>query len=106
LQVAPANLFSVESRNRLGCLFVIGHFHKSKAAGPTSVSVRRYVDACDLPERFEQRPQIAFRSLETHVADKQILHSLSLLNSLLRRSRGVSAPSRIQIAWKRRWGTG
>src|SRR5260221_2875352 len=52
-QVTSAQLFSVQSRNRLGGFFIVGHFHKGEAASTASLSVHHQVDACHLSERFE-----------------------------------------------------
>src|SRR4029077_2614968 len=91
LQIAPAHLFAVETGNGLGGFGIIGHFDKSKAACPAGFAVGGDVNAGDLTERLEERAQVALGGLETHVANKQILHSLSLLKSMPGRWRGVKA---------------
>src|ERR1700680_1529598 len=98
LQVAPANLFAVETGDGFGGFGVIGHFHESKAAGPAGLAVGGNVNACDLAERLEERTQVALGGLETHVANKQILHSLSLLKSVRGRWRSAAALAGFKIA--------
>jgi hypothetical protein len=73
-QSAAGDLFSVEAGHGLSGVVVIGHFHESKTARLARFPVIYNVDACDWSEGLKQRPQIRFRGLKTHIADKQILH--------------------------------
>src|SRR5487761_531262 len=75
LQIAAADLFPVEARNRLGCFRVVGHLDKRKSPGAARFAIHCQVDPRDLSKRREERAQIRFRRLKTHIADKQILHA-------------------------------
>ena len=74
LQVAPAHFFAIESSHGLGRFLIVGHFHERKPSRPAGFPVHGHVHASDLPKWREQIAQLAFRSLKTHVADKQTLH--------------------------------
>jgi hypothetical protein len=76
LQIAPADFLPIEAGNRFGGLRVIGHFDERESTGSACFPVHRNVDAADLSKRFEQRTQIRFRCLETHIANEQVLHVL------------------------------
>src|SRR5487761_1791138 len=73
--IAAADLFPVEARNRLGCFRVVGHLDKRKSPGAARFAIHCQVDPRDLSKRREERAQIRFRRLKTHIADKQILHA-------------------------------
>jgi hypothetical protein len=66
--VASADFFTVEGGNRFFRLFVVRHLHESEASSPPCFPVHRHVNAPNLPEGFEQRAQIALRSLKAQVS--------------------------------------
>jgi hypothetical protein len=76
-QIASAGLFTIQARNRLRRFFIIRHFHKREPARAPRFAVHRHVYACNLPERLEQRPEVALRRLEIHVANKKAFHVAS-----------------------------
>jgi hypothetical protein len=88
-QIPPADILSLETRNRFGGLCVVGHFHESEAPGPARLPVRCYVHARDLTKWLEKSTQVAFRRLKTHIADKQIFHILLLSLNIARSHLGA-----------------
>src|SRR5216684_2636712 len=112
LQIATAQLFSVEAGNRLGGFFVVGHFHEGKAAGAARLPVHDQVHAGHLSEGLEQRAQLTFRGLKTHVAYKQILHfplldfTPSRKRMLCRSSSGVAVDRFPSMHLREIFGTG
>jgi hypothetical protein len=78
LQIAPADIFSIESGDRLSSLGIIRHFDKRESAGSAGLTIHGNVHACNLTKSLEKRTQVALGSLETHVANKQILHTVLL----------------------------
>lgn len=75
VQSAPVQLFAIQSCNRLGRRFVIGHLDKTKSAGPSRIAIRHNLNPDYLTEGFEQRTQVALRGLKIHITDEQTLHS-------------------------------
>jgi hypothetical protein len=75
-QIAPADFFPIEAGNRLGCFRIIRHLNKCESASAPCLPVHRDVNPRDLSKLLEQRTQIRFGRLETHVANKQVLHML------------------------------
>jgi hypothetical protein len=73
-QIASAGFLTVESSDRLGRFFVIGHFDEGESTSPTGFPVHGHVHAGDLAEGLKQRSEIALRRLKIHVSDKQALH--------------------------------
>jgi hypothetical protein len=78
LQIAPADIFSIESGDRLSSLGIVRHLDERESAGSAGFAIHGNVHARDLAEWFEKRTQIALGSLETHVAHEQILHTVLL----------------------------
>lgn len=91
-QIAPTGFFTVESCDRLRCLFIIGHFHERESARSSCFAVHRHVYTRHLPERLEQRSEVALRRLEIHVANKKTFHVASP-GFLMRRWRESAQPS-------------
>ncbi len=79
LQISPSDVFSIETCNRFCGLCVIGHFHEREAAGPACFPVHRDVYTRHLSKGLEELAQLAFGCLKTHIANKEILHVISLV---------------------------
>jgi hypothetical protein len=77
LEIASAELLAIEGRNGFGGFGIIGHFHKGEAARPAGLAIGDNMNAPDLAEGLEQRSQIGFRSLKTHISDKKTFHTIS-----------------------------
>src|SRR5580700_11089415 len=91
LQGAAGNFLPIQSGYGLGRFRVIGDFDKRKASRLTRLTVLHDVNTRDLSERLKEHAEIAFRSLKTHVADKQILHRSLLSKPQVRK---ISLPGR------------
>jgi hypothetical protein len=76
--ISAAHVFAVESRDGSRRFRVVDHFDETKTAGPASLAIHGHMNASQLAEGFEQRFQISRGSLETHVADEEVLHAVSL----------------------------
>jgi hypothetical protein len=81
--ISAAHVFSVESCNRRRRFRVIDHFDEAEAAGFSRFAIHRNVNTSELAEGFEQSFQISGGGLEAHVADKQVLHTVSLRANFL-----------------------
>jgi hypothetical protein len=68
------NLLSIQGRNGLGGVFIIGHLNEGKTASPAGFPIHRHVDARHGPELLEHGGQFGFRGLEAQIADKKIFH--------------------------------
>lgn len=79
-QIASAEILAIESGDGFGGLIVILHFDETEAASAAGFAVRSNVDARELAEWLEERPEIRSSGLKAHIAYKQVLHTGSLLN--------------------------
>src|SRR5438874_2056683 len=77
LEIAAAELFAIEARDSVGGFRIIGHFDKGEAASPAGFAIGDNMNAPDLAEGLEQRSQICFRGLKTHISDKKTFHTTS-----------------------------
>jgi hypothetical protein len=77
LEIAAAERFAVEGGYGIGGFGIIGHFHKSETASSAGLAIGGNMNAPDLSEGLEQRRQISFSGLKTHVSDKKIFHTVS-----------------------------
>ena len=77
LEVAAAELFAIEGRDGVGGFRIIWHFDKREPASPAGFAIGDNMNAPDLAEGPEQRSQIGFRSLKTHISDKKTFHTIS-----------------------------
>ena len=80
-EVAAADVFAIERGNGFGCLGIIGHFDETEAAGTASLAIGGDVHAGELAEGLEECAEVVCRSLEAHIADKEILHDDSPPNT-------------------------
>ncbi len=72
---APADLRSVQRRNRFLAVFVAGHLHEAEAARAPSITVRHNAYAVHLTVRLEKLPQFVFVGVEAQISHKDILHA-------------------------------
>jgi len=77
LEIASAERFAVEGGHGIGGFGIIGHFHKSETASSAGLAIGGNMNAPDLSEGLEQRRQISFSGLKTHISDKKIFHTVS-----------------------------
>jgi len=89
VQGTSAHFFPIQSSDCLGRFVVIGHFNETEATSLARVPVRDNIDTRKLTKRLEDRTQFAFRSLETHIADKHILHPVSPFFPTCRNANGA-----------------
>ena len=80
-EVAAADVFAIERGNGFGCLGIVGHFDETEAAGTASLAIGGDVHAGELAEGLEECAEVVCRSLEAHIADKEILHDDSPPNT-------------------------
>jgi hypothetical protein len=80
LQISTAEILAVESRDGFGGFIVIWHFDETEAASASGFAVSSNMDARELAERLKERAKIRRGSLKAHIANKQVLHTGSLLN--------------------------
>lgn len=76
IQVAPVHVSSVQRRERPGCFRIICNFLETEAAGFARDAICQHIDAHNFTKQIEDRPQLAFSRLETHLADKLILRPI------------------------------
>jgi len=72
---APANLRTVQTRNRLFPVFIAGHLHESEAAGAAGVAVGHDAYPVDLSVRFKKLPQFLFVGVEAEIPHENILQA-------------------------------
>ncbi|HVH60169.1 MAG TPA: hypothetical protein VM709_07535 [Candidatus Sulfotelmatobacter sp.] len=77
LEIAASELFAIEGRDGFGGFHIIWHFDKREATGPARFAIGDNMNAPDLAEGLEQRSQIGFRGLKTHISDKKVFHAIS-----------------------------
>jgi hypothetical protein len=87
-QVAAADIFAIQRRDRFGSFGIIGHFDEAETTRASGLAIGSDVHASELAERFEERAQIVRGGLKAHIADKEVFHGDSPLGkaqpSLLR----------------------
>src|SRR5216684_45147 len=54
---------------------IVGHLDECESPCSSRFPVHSNVNASDLSERFKEGAQLRFRSLKTHIPDKNILHN-------------------------------
>jgi hypothetical protein len=74
-QLPATEIFSVQRLHGRRGFVVIRHFYETKSPRSPRFPVDGDVHSRDLPVRFEESFEVAFRGLEGHVAHEQILHT-------------------------------
>jgi hypothetical protein len=74
IQCATAEVFPVQSRDRLLGFAGVGHFYKGKSARTAGVTIGDQADLIDFAVGLKQRAQFRFRSAVREVANKKLLH--------------------------------
>jgi hypothetical protein len=81
--ISATHIFAVESCD-CSCRFgVVDHFDEAETAGFSGFAIHGDVNASKLAKGFEESFQISGGGLEAHVADKQVLHTVSLRTNFL-----------------------
>jgi hypothetical protein len=75
VESAAADLRAVQCGDGFVALFVVGHFHKTKAAGASGIAVGHDADAIHWSIGFEDLAKFVFRSIEVQVPHKNVFQS-------------------------------
>jgi hypothetical protein len=73
-QRATAEFPPVQLVHSLCRFLIVCHFDESKSTRLAGFPIIHDTNACELAIGFEERPQVSFCGLKTHVSNEQILH--------------------------------